>query len=379
MSSTQFGASIELASARTVGFLNFEKRWLEERAELEPIIARIFASGHFISGDEVDCFESEVAAYLGVKHAIAVNSGTDALIFALRVLDIGRGDEVITASNSFIASAAAIAHLGATPVFADVLDDQTIDPAAVAAAITPRTKAIMPVHLTGRVADMRAIVDLASRHNLAIVEDAAQAFGSKDGDRFAGTFGIGAFSGHPLKNLGASGDAGFITTDDDAFDAHLRRMRNHGLRDRDTSLEWGFVSRLDTLQAAMLRYRLSKVDGVVAKRRTNAGQYDELLPRTPVFVPGIRAGSTHTYHLYVIQAPKRNELQKKLGEHGISTKIHYPIPIHLQPAAEYLGYRHGSLPRTEAQADRILSIPIHESLSPDDIRYVVAAIEAYYQ
>ncbi|HTX02974.1 MAG TPA: DegT/DnrJ/EryC1/StrS family aminotransferase [Candidatus Acidoferrales bacterium] len=379
MSSTQFGASIELANARTVSFLNFETRWLEERAELEPIIARIFASGQFIGGDDVDRFEAEVAAYLRVRHAITLNSGTDALIFALRVLDIGPGDEVITASNSFVASAAAIAHVGATPVFADVLDDQTIDPDAVAAAITPRTKAIMPVHLTGRVADMDAIAKLASRAGIAIVEDAAQAFGSKDGERFAGTFGVGAFSGHPLKNLGAAGDAGFITTDEAAIAARLRRMRNHGLRDRDTSLEFGYVSRLDTLQAAVLRYRLSKVDGVVARRRANAAQYDSLLARTPVFVPAIRVGSTHTYHLYVIQAPKRDQLRSTLAERGIATKVHYPVPIHLQPAAEYLGYRRGSLPRTEAQGDRILSIPIHESLSPDDIRYVAGAIEAFYR
>jgi len=379
MSSTQFGASIELASARTVRFLNFETRWLEERAELESILARIFASGQFIGGEEVDRFEAEVAAYLHVKHAIALNSGTDALIFALRVLDIGPGDEVITASNSFVASAAAIAHVGATPVFADVLDDQTIDPAAVAAAITPRTKAIMPVHLTGRVADMDAIAKLASRAGIAIVEDAAQAFGSKDGERFAGTFGVGAFSGHPLKNLGAAGDAGFITTDDAALDARLRRMRNHGLRDRDTSLAFGYVSRMDTLQAAVLRYRLGKVDDVVARRRANAARYDALLARTPVFVPAIRKGSTHTYHLYVVQAPKRDALQTALAERGISTKIHYPVPIHLQPAAEYLGYRRGSLPRTEMQSDRILSIPIHESLSHDDIRYVAGTIEAFYQ
>lgn len=366
------------AGTRRVRYVDFPAQFAEERETLMPLVERVFACGDFVGGEEVGRLEEDVARYLGARRAIALSSGTDALWLALRALGIGAGDEVITAANSFIASAAAIFHTGADPVFADVLPDQMLDPQAVEAAITPRTRAIMPVHLTGRVADMEALLDIARRHGLAVIEDAAQSFGSKSGDRYAGTIGtVGCFSAHPLKNLNAAGDAGFIVTADDAIADRIARLRNHGLGDRDTSLEFGFVSRLDTLQAAVLRHRITRVDGVIARRRKNAASYDRLLDATVAFVPAVPETMFHTYHLYVIQVEHRDEMQRRLGERGISTKIHYPVPIHLQPAAARLGYRRGSLPATERQAERILSLPINQFLTHDDVAYVAQAVNGF--
>jgi len=363
---------------RGVRYVDFGAQYAEEHAELMPLVEAVFERGDFIGGHDVARLEAEIAAYLGIEHVVTLNSGTDALVFALCALGIGRGDEVITAANSFVASAAAIAHIGATPVFADVLDDQTLDPAAVEAAIGPRTKALMPVHLTGRVADMDALGAIARKHGLAIIEDAAQAFGSKRGGRFAGTMGeIGAFSAHPLKNLNAAGDGGFVVTRDAALAERIRRLRNHGFRDRDTALEWGFVSRMDTVQAAVLRYRLAHVDGVIARRRANADRYRALLDRERAWFPIEAADQFNTHHLFVIQADHRDALARALADAGIETKVHYPTPIHLQPAAAKLGYAPGALPVTERQAGRILSLPINQFLTPDDIERVAGAINAY--
>jgi dTDP-4-amino-4,6-dideoxygalactose transaminase len=363
-----------------VPFLDFPAQYAEERDEIDATVRRVFERGDFVGGADIEGFERDLETAMGVRHAIALNSGTDALLFALVALDIGSGDEVITPSNSFVASTAAIVHVGATPVFADVLPDQMIDPAAIEAAITPRTKAIMPVHLTGRMAPMAEIRAIAKRHGLAIVEDAAQAYGSKRDGRYAGTSGTaGAFSAHPLKNLNAAGDAGFVLTDDAAVAERIRRARNHGFRDRDTSLAFGFVSRMDTLQAALLRGRLKRVDGVVTRRRANAARYDALLERANVFVPVDPPDLFNTYHLYVIQSDRREELRAYLSERGIATKVHYPVPIHLQPAAAGLGYRRGSLPETERQADRILSIPVQQFLTGDDITFVATSINEFYR
>ena len=365
--------------ARRVRYVDFAAQFAAERDELMAVVEGVFARGDFVGGAAIEQLEAELAAYLGVEHVIACNSGTDALILSLAALRIGPGDEVITASNSFVASAAAIARLGATPVFADVLDDQLLDPQAVAAAITPRTRAIMPVHLTGRVCDMTALGELAAHHGLAIVEDAAQAIGSRLGGRCAGTFGtINAFSAHPLKNFNAAGDAGFLATSDAALAAWVRRQRNHGFVDRDTSLEWGSVSRMDTLQAAVLRFRLGGVDAIIERRRANAARYRSLHVRDRTWFPLDAADQFASHHLFVIQTGRRDELQARLAERGVSTKVHYPIPIHLLPAAAALGYGPGSLPVTERQARRILSLPIHQCLHDDDLVYVAAEIDAFF-
>src|SRR5690348_11214368 len=325
------------AALRRIGYVNLPAQFEEERAEILRAVEGVFRRGDFIGGEAVGKLEAELSAYLGVPHVVTLNSGTDALILAMKALDIGPGDEVITPPNSFVASTSAIIAVGATPVFADVLPDQNIDPAAVEAAVTPRTRAIMPVHLTGRMADMTPLMAIARKHGLAVIEDSAQAVGSTYDGRISGTIGtFGCFSAHPLKNLNAAGDAGFVVTSDEAMADRIARLRNHGLGDRDTSLEFGFVSRLDTLQAAVLRHRVSRVDDVIRRRRANAAIYDRLLDGKLSFAPPVPAGMFHTYHLYVVQVEHRNAMQQRLSERGISTKVHYPVPIHLQPAAAKL-------------------------------------------
>ena len=287
---------------RHVPYVNLPAQFAADR---EAIIARlesVFERGDFVDGAAVERLEARVAAYCGVRHAVALNSGTDALILGMRALGIGPGDEVITAPNSFIATAGAIAAVGARPVFADVRDDLNIDPDAVTAAVGPRTKAIMPVHLGGRTADMDALMAVAERHGLPVVEDAAQAMGSAYGQRRAGAFGrIGCFSTHPLKNFNAAGDGGLLTTDDADVAARVRRLRNHGLIDRDTAVEWGYVSRMDTVQAALLLDRLDQLDRVIARRRANAVAYRAGLSSTDVFVPPCRPIEFNSFHTVTTQ------------------------------------------------------------------------------
>jgi dTDP-4-amino-4,6-dideoxygalactose transaminase len=367
-------------ATRRVRYVDFPAQFAAERSELMAIVEGVFARGDFVGGAEIERLEADLAADLQIAHVVACNSGTDALILALAALGIGPGDEVITAANSFVASAAAIVRVGGTPVFADVGDDQLLDPDAVEAAITPRTRALMPVHLTGRVCNMARLLEIARKRGLAIVEDAAQAYRSQLDGRYAGTFGtINAFSAHPLKNLGAAGDAGFVTTSDAALAARVRRARNHGFVDRETALEWGTVSRLDTLQAAVLRFRLRGVAATIATRRANAGRYHELLDRERTWFPLEGPGHIGSYHLFVIQTDRRDELRRALERRGVATKIHYPTPIHLLPAAAALGYAPGSLPVTERQAERILSLPIHQFLEAGDLGYVAREIDAFFR
>lgn len=365
---------------REVPYVNFPAQYAAERDDLHAIFERVFRKGEFVGGVEVDAFERQAAEYLGARHCIALNSGTDALILALEAAGVGPGDEVVTAPNSFVASAAAIVKAGAKPVFADVLPDQSLDPEAVAEAIGPRTRAIMPVHLTGRVAPMAPLLELAAARGLVIVEDAAQAFGSKLDGRMAGTIGhVGCFSTHPLKNLNAAGDGGLLATDDDAIDARVRRLRSHGMVDRNTVAEWGLVSRMDVLQAAILRYRLKLLPQVIERRRRNARLYRELLDQAHVQVPPDRKAEFNTWHTFVIQVDRRDELQAWLAGQGVGTAIHYPTPIHLQPAARGLGYRKGDFPAAEAQADRILTLPVHQFLGDDDVAFVADRVNAFFR
>jgi dTDP-4-amino-4,6-dideoxygalactose transaminase len=369
---------------RQVPYVNFRAQFEEERAEILPLVVEVFERGEFIGGGgagggAVEALEAELAAYIGVQHIVAVNSGTDALILGMRALGLQPGDEVITPPNSFVASTAAIVAAGAKPVFADVREDQNIDPEAVAAAITPRTRAIMPVHLTGRVADMRPLMDIAARHGLAVIEDAAQSVGSRYEERQAGSFGtLACFSTHPLKNLNGAGDGGFVATNDAAIAEKVRLLRNHGLADRNTVALWGTVSRMDVLQAQLLRLRLKRLDGVIDRRRHNAATYRRLLEGTDVFIPPCRNQEFNTFHVFVIQAERRDALQEHLARAGIGTAVHYPVPIHLQPAARDLGYRRGDFPVTERQAERILSLPIHQFLTPEDQIHVAEEIGSFY-
>jgi dTDP-4-amino-4,6-dideoxygalactose transaminase len=362
-----------------IPYVNLAAQYAEERDELLPIVERVLASGQYIDGAPVQEAESRMAALCGVKHAVALNSGTDALILGMKALGIGPGDEVITPPNSFVASTAAIVHLGARPVFADVLPDQNIDPERVAAAITPHTKAIMPVHLTGRIADMHPILDLARRRGLYVIEDAAQAIGSTYDGRPAGGIGeVGCFSTHPLKNLSACGDGGFVTTNNDSVAAQVRSLRNHGLVDRNTVERFGYVSRMDNLQAAVLCFRFDRMNDIIRRRRDNAARYRALLDASRVFMPPDRQIEFNTYHTFVVQVDRRDALQRHLAKHSIGTAVHYPIPIHLQPAAASLGHKPGDFPVTERQAGRILTLPVNQSLRPKQIEEVAACVNEFF-
>jgi dTDP-4-amino-4,6-dideoxygalactose transaminase len=353
----------------------------EQMPELAAIFERVVRRGSFVgAGAEIERLEARLAEYCGTREAVALNSGTDALFLALKVAGIGPGDEVITPPNSFIASTAVIVHLGARPVFVDVLADQNIDPAAIERAVTPRTRAIMPVHITGRVCRMDQILEIAARHGLLVIEDAAQSIGSMFQGRKSGSFGhFGCFSAHPLKNLNAMGDAGFVTTNDSAAAARMSRLRTHGMADRETVEEWGFVSRMDVLQAAILDYRLDKLPDVIAKRRENAALYQRLIKHEKVFVPPCRQDEFNTFHTFVIQVDRRDDLQHHLRSIGIKTAIHYPVPIHLQPAAASLGYRKGDFPAAERQAERILTLPVNQYMRAKDVEAVAGEVLAFYR
>jgi len=369
-----------VGAERNVPYVNMAAQWAEEREALLPIVERVLAEGHWVGGAEIAEFEAAAARLCGVAHAVALNSGTDALALGMAALGIGSEDEVITPPNSFIASTAAIVQLGARPVFVDVRDDQNIDPERIEAAITDKTKAIMPVHLTGRIADMAPIMEIAERHGLQVVEDAAQSVGSRYDDRTSGSFGrVGCFSTHPLKNLNACGDGGFLTTDDDKIAEAVRAARNHGLVTRETVARFGQVSRMDSLQAAILHFRLGRLDDTVRRRRANAALYRERLDPKRVFIPEDRDREFNTYHTLVIQVDRRDELRAFLQAQGVGTAIHYPVPIHLQPASAGLGYRAGDFPVTARQAGRILTLPINQTLSPDDISYVADRVNEFFK
>jgi len=349
------------------------------KKDLLAAIEEVLDYGNFILGKEVHTFEEMFASYCGVRFAVGVNSGTDALFLSLKALGIGKGDEVITAPNSFIASASVIIAAGAKPVFVDVRDDYNINPALIEQAITPRTKAIIPVHLTGRPADMDPILEIARKHKIQVIEDAAQAVGAKYRGKKVGALGdTGCFSLHPLKTLNACGDGGIVTTDNEKIFEELRRLRNFGLVNRDESVVWGYNSRLDSLQAAILLVKLKWLDEWNAQRRQNAKLYSSKLDGV-VDIPGEQPHEFCVFHTCVVQAEKRSELQDYLQNKGIGTRIHYPIPIHLQPAAKELGYQKGVFPVCEEQSQRILSLPIHQGMKEKHVHYVADNIISFYR
>ena len=363
-----------------VNYVCLDAQWKEEKSDLLPIIEKVLASGNYIGGNLIEEFEINAAEACGVQHCIALNSGTDALVCSMHALGIRRGDEVITPPNSFVASTSSIVHLGAVPVFIDVMDDQSLDVSQIEKLITPKTKAIMPVHLTGRMSRMDEIVRLAKEHGLFVIEDSAQSIGSKFKNKLSGSWGhVGCFSTHPLKNLNACGDGGFVSTNDTEIATKIKLMRNHGMVDRNTIENFGFVSRLDTLQAAILQYRLKKLSQVIEKRRQNAQAYMQTLNKEKVFWPKLSEEYFDTYHTFVIQVDRRDELISFLDKRGIQTAIHYPIPIHLQPASTYLGYKFGDFPTTESQANRILTLPINQFLNLGDIHFVADSVNEFVE
>ena len=363
-----------------VSYVNLAQQWSEERDEILPLLEEVLASGMYVGGPNVRKFESDIEEKFGVSHCVSLNSGTDALVCALMALGVKAGDEVITPPNSFIASTAAICHIGAVPIFADVLPDQTIDPQKVEEAVTEKTKAIMPVHLTGRMAKMDEITSLAKKCNLVVVEDAAQSIGSQYKKQGSGTFGdVGCFSAHPLKNLNACGDGGFLVTENSEVADKVRSMRNHGLMDRDTVESFGYVSRMDEIQAAILAYRLTNLEEVISKRRKNAHLYKEVLNENFVYMPLEDERYFDTFHTFVIQVKRRDELRLFLNEQGIQTAIHYPIPIHLQPAAKSLGMGEGSFPVTERQSREILTLPVNQTQVSSQIEHVAKSVNDYFE
>ena len=358
---------------------------LPRQFEDGAVVARVmeeFKRCQFVLGPQVGDFEARFARACGAAHAVGLNSGTDALFFALRAVGVGPGDEVITVPNSFVATAGAIVMAGATPVFVDVNAEYLMNPALLADAITPRTRAIIPVHLTGNPADMDAIGAIAARHGLPVIEDAAQAVGAAIGGRVVGSLGAaGAFSLFPLKNLGVAGDGGMLTTGSREIFDKVMLLRHHGLRTRDEVEIWGYNSRLDTIQAIVADAVLDGLDGVTAARIRNAAFYDHALaPLAPqVIVPPRRAGVRQVFHTYVVQAESRDRLREFLEVRGVETKIHYPIPIHLQRAAAGLGYKRGAFPVCEAQGERIVSLPVHEYLTEAEQQYVVDRVREFYR
>lgn len=368
------------AAQKRISYMPLGDQYRDEAVEIEQIVRRVFSEGMFIGGPSIGLLEKEIAEFCGTQYAVCLNSGTDALILGMKALGIGPGDEVLTPPNSFVASTSSIAHCGATPVFVDVGDDQNIDPVAIEKAITPKTKAIMTVHLTGRIAPMNEILAIAKKHNLFVIEDAAQSFGSMYHGKRSGSFGdIACFSAHPLKNFNGVGDGGFLTTNNKDVVDRLALLRNHGLVDRDHVKEWGYVSRLDTFRAEILRLRLKSVPEIIRKRRENVTLYRQLLNKDHVYIPECKPYEHNSFQTFVIRVEKRNELKTFLNENGVDCSIHYPIPIHLQEAAKYLGHKPGDFPNTEYQADRILSVPAHNYMTPDDVRYVADLINSFYQ
>lgn len=357
----------------------------EKEGELAPIfdeIRSLFKSSQFILGDKVADFENRYAEVAGCRYGVGLNSGLDALLLGLRSLGVGPGDEVITAPNSFVASAAAISLIGAKPVFVDVAEDYNLNPELLEDAISDRTKAIMPVHLTGNPCRMKEINAIAARHGLKVIEDAAQAIGASIDGRPVGSWGdIGAFSLHPLKNLHVWGDGGIATTNSDAIAKELRLQRNHGLKNRDEVQFFSFNSRLDTIQAIVGANYLKLLPATTERRIKNARLYDGRLRRLSGFVtppPSPLPGVKHVYHVYQTRVQRRTELVEHLLKRGIETKVHYPIPIHWQKASESLGYKVGDFPMTDRLAEEILSLPIRESLTENDISEVCDAIESFY-
>jgi dTDP-4-amino-4,6-dideoxygalactose transaminase len=362
--------------AESIPLVDLQAQYVSIRSEVDDAIRRVVESAQFIMGPDVAAFESEFAAWCDVSHCVGVGSGTAALELTLRVLGVGVGDEVVTVAHTFIATAEAISAVGAKPVFVDIDPlTYTLDPDGFAAAISPRTRAVIPVHLYGQPADMTRIEAIAAQHGIAVVEDAAQAHGATWEGVKVGSFGNAAcFSFYPGKNLGAYGDAGAVTTRDVEVAAQVRLLRNHGRRSKYLHDQVGFGHRIDTLQAAVLRAKLSYLDAWISARRRLAARYDELLSNSGVILPTVAPAANPAWHLYVIRIPERDEMVASLERSGISAGVHYPVPLHLQPAYADLGQKLGALPVTEAVAATCLSLPLYPELSDAQQEQVAEAV-----
>lgn len=348
--------------------------------EILELFRKFVPTGDFTLGQPVREFERNFAGMIGTRHAIGVNSGTDALKLSLKALGVGPGDEVITTANTFIATVGAICENHARPVFVDCTDNFCMDVEQVEAKITDRTKALLPVHLAGQMTDMPALLRIAEKRGLPVVEDACQCILGDIGGRRAGTFGrSGGFSLHPLKNLNVWADGGMIVTDDDDFAGLLRQLRNHGLKDRDTVAVMGCNSRLDSLQAVVGNWLIGQVDFITNTRIRNAAFLDRGLGRIrQITLPRRFADRKLVFHLYIVFAERRDELVAHCKQRGVEVKVHYPVPLYLQEGLRFLGYKRGDFPVTDRHADSMISFPAHEHLSEQQLAYIVQTVEEFY-
>jgi dTDP-4-amino-4,6-dideoxygalactose transaminase len=360
-----------------VPYLDLKAQYQSIKPEIDAAIARVLESGQFVLGPEVAAFEQEFATYCGAAECIALNSGTSALHLALLAAGVRPGDEVITVPFTFVASVAAVIYAGARPVLVDI-DPRSfnMDPAAIEAAITPRTKAILPVHLYGQPADMAPIMEVAQRHGLVVIEDAAQAHGARYKGRPVGTIGdMACFSFYPGKNLGAYGEAGAVTTSNPEYANAIRLLRDWGQDRKYHHLLRGFNYRMEGLQGAILRVKLRHLDQWTEARRAVVQQYNELLVDSGVETPAEMPWARHVYHVYTLRVEDRNGLHAALQADGIQTGIHYPVPAHLQPAYADLGYGRGAFPRSEKAAEQVLSLPLYPELSSQAVADVAGAVK----
>lgn len=362
-----------------IPFGDLRRQYNANRERIDSAIQRVLDNGWFVLGREVEFFEQEFAAYTGAKHAVGVASGTDAIHLALRALGLEPGDEVITAANTCVPTASAISLAGAVPVVVDVDPvSYTIDPAKIEAAITPRTKAIVPVHLYGQAADMDRLCRVSRESGIPVVEDVAQGHGATYRDKRLGTMGqAGCFSFYPSKNLGAYGDGGAIVTDSRELADKLRQLRNYGEARRYYHATIGFNSRLDEIQAAILRAKLAELDSSNERRRQIAALYNREITNPRVRKPVELEYGRHNYHLYVVRCERRDQLQQHLAGLGVQTLIHYPVPIHLQEAYRWLGMKPGSCPAAEQCASEVLSLPIFPELSDEEAMHVAASVNSF--
>jgi dTDP-3-amino-3,4,6-trideoxy-alpha-D-glucose transaminase len=370
-----------MESLQQIPLVDLRAQYRQLKPEIDTAIAKVLDECTFILGPAVDEFEKRFADYIGVRHAVGVSSGLDALQLALTALNVGPGDEVIVPANTFVATALAVTAVGARPLLVDCdARTYTIDPSLLEESITPRTRAIIPVHLAGQAADMQPILRLAQRYDLRVIEDAAQAHGTLYRDRRCGSLAAaGCFSFYPGKNLGAYGDGGAVTTDDSALAAKLRTLRNYGQRAKYEHVVKGINARLDSLQAAVLSVKLRRLDQWNAQRRERAALYRELLAGIgDVTIQPPAAYTDHIYHLFIIESAHRDALRLHLKESGVETGIHYPVPIHLLPAYADLQYTRGDFPITENLAAHSLSLPMFPEITEAQVRYVAAQIATFF-
>lgn len=367
-------------TTKNIPILDLTRQYKQIKSEVEPAVLKVLESGGFILGKTVEDFEKACADYLGVKHAIGVNSGTDALQLGLMAYDIGQGDEVITTCFSFYATSEVVNILGAKPVFVDI-DPKTfnIDTTKIEEAITSKTKAIIPVHLYGQPADMDEVMKIAKKHNLAVIEDCAQSFGSKYKGKYTGAIGdVGAFSFFPTKNLGAAGDGGLVTTNDDKLAEKIKILRVHGSKVKYFHDYIGMNSRLDALQAAILHIKLKYINKWNDGRKQVAKKYTEKFKGTNVAAPYVKEGGDHIFHQFTIRVPERDKLHEYLKTKGVSTFIYYPLSLHLQPVYKNLGYTEDSFPAAFDAQQEVLSLPSFPELTDEEISYVADCIKEFY-